>query len=84
MTPADELRTAEERVRMGDRRIDISLRGPLAVLLDWAGDSYTASVAAAQMVWGDLEHPEAQRFIDREGVPAEVLALARAINGSAP
>jgi hypothetical protein len=31
---ADELRTAEERIRMGDRRVDISLRGVLAELLD--------------------------------------------------
>jgi len=33
-SPADELRTAEERIRQGDRRIDIALRGPLAELLD--------------------------------------------------
>jgi hypothetical protein len=33
-TPADELRRAEERIRMGDRRVDIALRGALAALLD--------------------------------------------------
>ncbi|GGU62416.1 hypothetical protein [Streptomyces lavendofoliae] len=33
-TPAEEVRAAEERVRMGGRRIDIALRGPLAELLD--------------------------------------------------
>lgn len=35
-SPAAEMRAAEERVRMGDRRIDIALRGPIA---DWLDES---------------------------------------------
>lgn len=35
-SPADTLRTAEERVRMGDPRIDVTLRGPMRILLDTA------------------------------------------------
>lgn len=45
-SPADTLRTAEERVRMGDRRIDIALRGPIAEWLDsWTGIDLDESAA---------------------------------------
>ena len=42
-SPAAELRAAEERVRMGDPRIDISLRGPIAAWLDQTADSIEAA-----------------------------------------
>lgn len=80
--PAAELRAAEERIRMGDPRIDITLRGALRDVLDEGVRAYAASVTAARSVWGDENLPEAREFIARNDATAELLALARAINGT--
>lgn len=39
MTAADELEAAWERIRLGDSRIDITLRGPLIDWLDSATEA---------------------------------------------
>lgn len=67
-SPADTLRTAEERVRMGDPRIDIALRGPIAEWLD-------AAVEHVEMDFMCCDHGPAH-CTDYAG-PA--LAVARAI-----
>ncbi|MFE0699144.1 hypothetical protein [Streptomyces sp. NPDC058872] len=75
MTPADELRAAEERLRMGDHRIDINLRNHLRTLLDTAADTVTA-------------YPELGDDHDRDtcddyacDLIGATLDLARALNG---
>ncbi|MFE7233957.1 hypothetical protein ACFVAF_25470 [Streptomyces sp. NPDC057596] len=74
-TPAEEFESAEERVRMGDSRIDIALRGPLRDWLD------------AMAEWA-REYPEMAHDHDRPAcddyacdVMGRSIALARAING---
>lgn len=64
-TPADEIRAAEERVRMGDPRIDIAIRGPLAEWLDLEA-AYWEAVCIGQPM-SDRDHA--------------ALAVARAIGG---
>lgn len=80
MTPAEEFRAAEERVRMGDRRIDIALRGPVAELLGHGLRSHEAALRAARYVWGDVDNAERRKFVEQVSGMAELLALARAIN----
>lgn len=76
-TPADELRAAEERVRMGDRRIDISLRGQVTELFKTAADMVTA-------------YPQMGDAHDRQvcddfacDLVGHALAVARVLNGGA-
>ncbi|MFB9485374.1 hypothetical protein ACFFSH_39340 [Streptomyces filamentosus] len=77
-SPADELRAAEERVRMGDQRIDISLRGELRTLLDTA--------AAMVDVWPELGDDHDREACDDYAceLVGAALAVARAITGSQP
>lgn len=77
-SPADELRAAEERVRMGDQRIDISLRGELRTLLD--------TTAAMVDVWPELGDDHDREACDDYACDliGAALAVARAINGSQP
>ena len=75
-TPADDLHAAATRIRQGDRRIDIELRGPLAELLG----------AASEMVreYPDMAHDHDRPACDDYAcdVVGRGIALARAINGA--
>lgn len=54
----------------------------LADLREHGVAAYAASVTAARNVWGDENSPEAREFIAKNGANTELLALARAINGT--
>ncbi|WP_420032287.1 hypothetical protein ACN2WE_05340 [Streptomyces sp. cg28] len=76
MTPAEEITAAEERVRMGDQRIDIALRGALRDLLDAAADLARAYPEMAH----DHERGACEDYAC--DVMGRALDFARAINGS--
>ena len=73
-TPADELAAAEERVRMGDPRIDIALRGPIREWLEHEAEiARSAHLYAEREPCGWCGSPAGQHALD----------LARAITATA-
>lgn len=77
-TAAEELRAAEERVRMGDPRIDIAVRGPLRDLLDAMADLADDYPEMAH----DHDRPACDDYACN--VMGRGIDLARTINGSRP
>ena len=73
-TAADEFAAAEERVRMGDPRIDVALRGPLRAWLD--------AMAEWARAYPEMAHDHDRPACDDYACDAmgEALAVARLIN----
>ncbi|MFD0405535.1 hypothetical protein, partial [Kitasatospora sp. NPDC127116] len=77
--PADLLAAAAQRIRQGDRRIDITLRDPLAALFDDAEHRIRSVAQAAAEVWP--EDPCQQAEFTARQQPDAILAFARAVLG---
>nr|BEK68818.1 hypothetical protein KPHV_60450 [Kitasatospora purpeofusca] len=78
-TPADLLAAAAQRIRQGDHRIDIALRGPLADLFDDAEHRIRSVAQAAAEVWP--ADPQKRADFTARQQPEAVLAFARAVLG---
>lgn len=77
-SPAEQFRTAEERVRMGDQRIDISLRSPIRELLNVALDT----VEVYPELGDGCTQDDCEDFAC--DLVTAALAVARAITGDTP
>ncbi|MFF2612675.1 hypothetical protein [Kitasatospora sp. NPDC058046] len=77
--PAELLAGAAQRIRQGDHRIDIALRGPLAAWLDDAEHRVRSAVQAAAEVWPD--DPDHQSAFTARQQPEAALDFARAVLG---